>query len=224
MKYWLVLLISLYTLSINATSWWHHGYVITNDEEKIYGQIYVPPHSQTTGGVVISGIDLEGFYSRVLFKEKGFKADYSPDMIREFGFSYKGTDYKFESNCLHYKSIIKSERTRPRFLNVVHRGSISLLRDSRMLQDNVVAADAGRNDYTEYLTYHDFYLYSSDGDLVRLFSSRETNEPREVLKQLGMDKRFLKKIVKINVRDLKDILYQYDLWLSEQDMQVPLAI
>ncbi|MBR8534786.1 hypothetical protein KDU71_04380 [Carboxylicivirga sediminis] len=220
MKYWLLLFISFYTLLSNATNWWYQGYVITNDDEKIYGEIYVPPHSQTTGALVISGIDLEGFYNRVWFKHDGSESDYVPEMIREFGFTYMGSDYKFESTCLHFKSIVKSERTKHRFLNVVHRGNISLLRDCRMFQDGV----AGRSGYPEYLTYYDYYLSSSDGKLIRLFSSNETEDLKMVLEQLGMDKRFLYSIGRIKVRTLADVLYQYDVWLSEQKKPVQVVI
>ncbi len=217
MKYWLILLLSFITSFTQAINWWYDGYVITKENELIYGQVYVPPHSQTTGGIVISGIDLEGFYSRVLFKHDGVKADYSPDMIREFGFTYYGSDYKFESSCLHYKSVVKSERTRHRFLNVVHRGSITLLRDCRMLQHAVAASDAGRNGNIEYLNYYDYYLYSTDRKLIRMFSSEETKDINVVLERLGMHKRFLNSIERVKVRELSDVLYQYDLWLLEQE-------
>ncbi|MBS2210591.1 hypothetical protein KEM09_04215 [Carboxylicivirga mesophila] len=220
MKYWIILLMFFSLSNIYATNWWYDGYAITNDGEKIYGQIYVPPYNQTTGTWVISGIDLEGFYHRVLFKHDGSQSDYAPEMIREFGFTYKGSDYKFESTCLHYKSIIKSERIRHRFLNVVHRGNISLLRDSRILPGYV----AGRSGFPEYITYYDYYLSSSDNKLIRLFSSSETEDLKMVLEQLGMNKRFLDSIGTIKVRTLADILFQYDLWLSERKEPAQLVI
>lgn len=220
MKYWFLLFISFHALFINATNKWYHGYVITNCDEKIYGEVYVPPHSQTTGAGVISGIDLEGFYNRVVFKHDGVKSDYKPEMIREFGFTYMGSEYTFESSCLYYKSIVKSERIKHRFLNVIHRGSISLLRDCRMFQDGV----AGRSGYPEYLTYYDYYLSSPDSELIRLFSSEETEDLKMVLEQIGMDKRFLSSIGRIKVRTLAGILYEYDLWLLAQDEPAILII
>jgi hypothetical protein len=218
----LLVILSIVSIYSNANNRWYKGYVISHNNVLIEGLVYVPIHSQTTGAYNIESVDLEGFYSMVLFKCKDGKFDYTPDKIKEFGFYYLGVDYKFESNLLNYKSVIRSERRKGRFLNVVYRGSISMFRDSRMLSHETVGVGGGRN--VEYLYYYDYYLSSNDKGMMRLFSSKETKDIKQVLKLLGMDQQFLSEIGSVKVRDLKDILIQYDIWLEQHKNRNELSV
>ena len=105
---------------------WMPGYLVNNNNEVIKGHIYLP-FTTVTSGLVVAGIDLEWFYSTVEFFDGETKV-FEPDDIRSFGFTYSGLEYKFVSNLLLYKSIIKSDRSRQRFLQLEYKGAVTLFR------------------------------------------------------------------------------------------------
>ncbi|TLX73074.1 hypothetical protein E9993_16575 [Labilibacter sediminis] len=98
------------------------GYIITQESDTIWGSIKVYTFNRYTGAWVFNGIDLEWCYLEATFKEKGefwFKT-YSPERIKEYGFTYKDQAYIFHSKNISTKSIYKRTRELKQFLNVIY--------------------------------------------------------------------------------------------------------
>lgn len=212
MKYLLIAFLLILAMNINAHERWFKGYITTNNNEIVKGQIFVSGNSPFTNAVVFAGIDLEGFYGVVRFKnDMGKIFIYEPDDIRAFGFSYFGTDYKFVSNLLLFKSLIKSDRARQRFLCLEYKGAVSLFNDCVTLQHDVVGVGGGRN--LEYITYHEYYLYSEEKGLLWVDLRGKANLKHYLIKS-GVNEQFIIEYPDVlKVRELQTILKSYDNWL-----------
>ncbi len=116
------------------------GYIVTEKNDTIHGEIKVHTFNRRTGGFVFNGIDLEWCYLNVSFREKGkfsFKY-YSPSQIKAYEFKYQQQDYIFHRFVITSNSIVKSEREQYQFLNLVNLSSeIGIYRRQRYITDMV---------------------------------------------------------------------------------------
>ena len=187
---------------------WVNGYVKISNTERLEGQIYVSQCNPATSGVTFSGIGLEDFYTRVMFRSRSqSRRVYEPNDIIEFGFTYQLQDYVFQSFVLMYTSMIRHDRTRNRFLCLMYKGTFSLYQDNEMMQWPVCGP--------EYVAYQHYYLYSESIGLTKVEVSKSHKCLKNLLVMYGMDKEFLSAVPDtIGIRDIKQVLIDYDIWLQ----------
>ncbi len=97
------------------------GYIVTENNDTIQGEIKVHSFNRRTGDFVFAGIDLESCYRQVAFRSKGelFFKYYLPEQIKEYAFTYKNQPYLFQRFLIRKKSIVPNERNIYQFLQLV---------------------------------------------------------------------------------------------------------
>ena len=107
------------------------GFIINEQNDTIYGEVKVHQFNRTTGAWCFNQIDLEWCYLKVAFRsnsDKRFKY-FSPNEIVGYEFTYSGQKYIFRSFNVGMKSIVRRERSRFKFLNLVRNSNgISIYR------------------------------------------------------------------------------------------------
>lgn len=202
-------------MSTQVSAKWVDGYYITHNNEEIKGKVLLRRYSPRSGGLNFAGVDFERMYTWVQFKTAEGKKVFEPNEIKEFGFVYKGSSYLFVSAQLPFKSIVKSERIKERFLNVVYKGSLCLMRDDVELCEDIAAVKGG--EINEIVTYSEYYLWSSDKGFTKVEKRGGIKSLKELLVNYGMDSEFLQNVPdNITNRDFVDILSKYDRWLDKR--------
>jgi len=99
------------------------GFIVTEQNDTIYGSIKVNKYNPRTGAYYFFQINLESCYSQIYFKQEGkprFKL-YTPDQIKGYSFNFKDQDYYFHSFLIQSKSIVRSEQSRYAFLILIKK-------------------------------------------------------------------------------------------------------
>jgi len=154
------------------------GYIIKSSSDTIYGEIRVSAFDLYKGGTVLLGINLEPFHSAVYFREsskEGF-SPFTPEDVREFGFLDKSIDYRFRSFVMESNSIVKQERKRLRFLNLIYKGQVSLYRDIVRKDNSYMAGN--RSD--RVIDYYDYYLFDDQHGLKNAAGTKEHKNLKKV--------------------------------------------
>jgi len=187
---------------------WVEGSIETYDDGFIQGKIYVPNFNVYTSGYNTQDIDLSHFYYSVHFKDlNNDRVVLEPHDIKSFRFKFKGIEYFFISKVLCYNSIIRNERTRSCFLNLIFRGAISMCRMSLTISQNP-------DNWS--IPYHDYYLHNDSIGTIKIEKSKDFNSIKDILRYFRMDERYLMKLPEnISIRDVKNILRNYEIWLGE---------
>ena len=118
----LILLSMLFGFNIAGFAINAPGYIITNNQDTIYGIVQLSRFDQVTGGLILNGIEEESFHSRIVFSVKDetrFKT-YFPEMILGFGFTYKSINYMYQRITVQRKSIFKNEKQQYRFMRLIY--------------------------------------------------------------------------------------------------------
>jgi YHS domain-containing protein len=197
---------------------WVDGYIETTDNVRIEGRVKLPKTEFYTGALYIYGFDLSYFYRAVKFHDPlNGKKIYSPNEIKGFSFNYKGEDYYFISQTINYNSLVKSERQKDRFLNVLYKGSLVLLRDELQLNEERIDA--------KIIMYENYYLYDSQLGLTLLEVNKESSSLKEILHKYGISELFLNGFNdNLKIWDIKNILYKYDIWLEQHKNRNELSV
>lgn len=192
------------------------GYIVGNESDTIFGEILIPTYDLLTRGYSINGINLESFYLTVRFKpfKKGIRKAYTPLEISAFGFESEQIHYKFQSFSIYNKSIIKSDRERTRFLNMIYSSKLlemTIYRDVlRQSQYNHSTNSTMR--YQTKVNY-DYYLYHEEYGLKRIEKNEEYNTLIEMLRLYKVDNKFLEQLSpSISFMDVKKVLWEYEKW------------
>jgi hypothetical protein len=107
------------TLDISASKL--IGYIIDNNEDTVYG-IFRLRNMTQTGALLINGFDKESLHSGISFKkndEPSFKT-ILPGAIKEFYFSKDSIEYCYRSFLVEYNSLSYNDKSRLRFLRLLH--------------------------------------------------------------------------------------------------------
>lgn len=196
---------------------WVDAYVETNCNEIIYGKIQLPKMDFYSGALYVKGFDLSYLYRYVKFKSANTgKVIYSPDEIKGYGFTYDGKDYFFITQQINFKSIVKNERQKAYFMSVVYKGSLTLCKYRKQLDEERPVA--------KIILYEEYFIYSEQQGLTKLQVDNEHKSIKTILHKYGVSELFLRNYEKLTVRDVKDVLFQYDLWLSERKEPAQLVI
>ena len=127
------------------------GYIITNNQDTIYGIIQLSHFDQVTGGLILNGIEEESFHSRIVFSVKDetrFKT-YFPEMILGFGFTYKSINYMYQRITVQRKSIFKNEKQQYRFMRLIYSENGNFrYKDVRMISN--AGLESNRDKYLKY--------------------------------------------------------------------------
>lgn len=187
------------------------GFIVKNSSDTIYGEIKVSNFDLYRGGTVLSGINLEPFHSAVEFRENNarrFKS-FTPTDLKGFGFNIESINYRFSTFVIESKSIVKSERKRLRFLNLVLQGEIALYRDI-VRKDNDYMSGAR---YDKIVDYHDYYLFDEKHGLKRVVATKEYKTVKDLLKYYEIDQRFIDRLSpNIRFKDATEVLLEYEKW------------
>lgn len=187
------------------------GYVIRNSSDTLYGEIRVSGTDLYRGETVLSGISLKSLHSSVEFREKGKKHfhSFTPKDIREFGFFDRSINYRFRSFVIEAKSIVKSERKRLRFLNLVWQGEVALYRD--IVQRENYLKTGFLND--KVIDYYDYYLLDEKHGLKRVVATKECKTLKDLLKYYEIDQRFIDQLSpNIRFKDVTEVILEYEKW------------
>lgn len=216
MKGLLIIILFLSTMQLSAK--WVDGFIETKDNNRVVGKIKLPKTEFYSGAWFICGFDLSYLYKAVKFKDvDNVKRIYRPDEIKGFSFRYKQRDYYFFSQIINYKSIVKSERERTYFLNVLYNGSLMLCRNELQLDEERYDA--------KIIMYEDYYLYDSSIGLTKLEVNKNFSSIKDILRKYGMPEQYLKQIkTEVTIRDVKDILNDYDNWLKNKSVHFEAVI
>lgn len=187
------------------------GYIIKNSSDTICGEIRVSAFDLYRGGTVLLGINLEPFHSAVYFREKGKNSfnSFTPKDVREFGFFNKSIEYRFKSFVIESNSIVKSERKRLRFLNLIYKGEVSLYRDI-VRKDNSYM-DGARND--RVIDYYDYYLFDDQHGLRKVTGTKDYKNLKGLLSYYEIDQSFVEQLSpNIRFKDIQMVLIEYEKW------------
>jgi hypothetical protein len=186
------------------------AYIIVEHSDTIHGTIKLNKFSQITSGFILKGFDMESLHYKILFKgnaDKSYKTFY-PEMILGFGFTYNSVNYNFKSFLLEYKSIIKKERLKNRFLYLVYKGKVDLYKDI------VYVNNTGNNSITdENQVYYEYYLFSNWKGLFRVAVNEEIKTIWDLLHQVNFEEEFIREIPEeTKFKDIQTVLEKYDTW------------
>jgi hypothetical protein len=186
------------------------GFIVTNNADTLFGDIKVYSFDRVTGVWIINGIDLQCYHFEVTFRnsiEKKYLT-YKPEDIKGFGFVYKSKKYIFHRFILEPKNMFKPGTKVYRFLSLEHKGKISLYKD-------VIRMTNPSADFISNISnlFFDYYLYDANHDLQKFQVKDEEKSMAEILRNYGFADEYLKELpTKTNLRDIKMILEDYDLW------------
>ncbi|MDP4270153.1 MAG: hypothetical protein Q8909_08500 [Bacteroidota bacterium] len=186
------------------------GFIIKHNCDTIFGEVNISFFDPYSGGFVFYGINLEPFQSVLYFRENNstrFTA-FTPKDIAGFGFTYKSVNYRFKTLLVEYRSIIRSERKRLRFLNLIYQGQLSLYKEIVRKESYFTTGAPNR-----LVDYYDYYLYDDKHGLKRVIPTKEFRTLKDMLQYYGMHPNFIEILPSdARFKDVKYFLEEYDLW------------
>lgn len=195
------------------------GYIIRNSSDTIYGEIRVSGTDLYKGETVLFGTNLKSLHLAVEFREKGENRfhSFTPKDIKEFGFFDKSIDYRFRSFVIESKSIVKSERKRARFLNLVWQGEVALYRD--IVQRENFLKTGFLND--RVIDYYDYYLLDEKHGLRKVVGTKEYKTLKDLLKYYEVDQRFIDQLSpNIRFKDVTEVILEYETWKKKNKRNI----
>jgi len=193
------------------------GYIITNTNDTVYGEVDAFRHNLYPGALVIAGIDLESYYHSVSFKSETDKRakTYTSEDILGFAFTVKSIEYQFRRFKIESNSIAHNERERYCFLNLLLSSELKLYRFAERKQN-----DTSHDFYKDQTSvYYDLYLYSDKKGLRRVLKSKEMKTLIELLRFYEVDEAFLETLPRrTKFKYVKDVLIDYEKWKRDNYM------
>lgn len=187
------------------------GYIITNNSDTIKGDIKLSNFDIYTGGLLLNGINLEQFHSTLHFRattNSGFKRFTAKD-ISGYSFNYKSIRYCFKTFMIESNSIVKSERKKLRFLNLIHQGEIAVYRDIVRKNNYFIT----NNPNSKVIDYSDYYLLDTKHGLTKFSGTNEYKTLIDLLRNYEIDQKFLEQLpTTVRIRDVIEILNAYESW------------
>ena len=187
------------------------GYIINNHMDTIHGEIRLHKWSFTTGYFIIKGYELETLHILVEFREhnRGEYKSYDAEKLFGFGVKYKGKELTYRSTDVDYKSIIKGEQQRTRFLQILYDGQLILYKDVVHVE-NPLAKSKG----DLYKTYNIYYLGKCKSqDIKRMEINNQIVSVRDLLLKLNIESEFINSISEnITLKNFTKVLEDYDVW------------
>lgn len=216
-KRWLsLILITFYQIGIgdNCKACSSRGYIITQNQDTVYGKIQIPWNSITIDIFNLIGFDFESFFYHVSFKsdsDKSYKT-YYPTMISGFGFKHQSTNFVFKSFNLNYKSIFEDRGQGVRFLNLIHRGRLDLYK--HMISINYPVTSPPFADRGKVMKYYEYYIWSDQTKLLWVGPNDQYGTLTELLEKCNIEKDYYLQIPKkADFYDIWNVLVDYDKWL-----------
>lgn len=208
--YLLILFTGLFVTTENCFSKDVAGFIVTNENDTIFGTVQVSKFDQLNGALMLFGYESNSFYSSVVFKSKDQKRfkNYFPENISGFSYSDKDGNFFFKSFKIKHNSIFENEKERYQFLCLVYKGSYELYKDLYFVENTYV-----NKRYEKYQTFTDYYLYSPDKGLFKVDNYHYKNII-DLLKAVQVDKRFIELVPEnICFENIKSLLKIYDSWI-----------
>lgn len=206
-----LLLSNLYTVMANNLP----AYIINLKDDTIKGEIKVSNFDILAGTYQFSDISMKQFHTSVYFKDVNqtrFKT-YNPTDIKEFGFTYKSIYYTYKSFVIATKSMIKTEKEKRKFLQLLYDGEIAVYKDI-IRTNNFYNSNVPNN---KVIDYEEFYLYSNKHGLKKLSTEYEFSTVLSLLEYYEVDKKFLElNESEIEIENIIEILDKYSNWKNDQ--------
>ena len=191
------------------------GYIIRHNCDTIFGEVNISFFDPYSGGFVFYGINLEPFQSVLYFRETRndcFTA-FTPKDIAGFGFTYKSVNYRFKTQLIEYKSIVKSERKRLRFLNLIYQGELAVYKEIER-KENHFRTGIGIPNKT--VNYYNYYLYDDRHGLKRVIPTKEFKTVKDIFQYYEMQPKFLETLPSnARFKDLEYYLEEYYMWTRQ---------
>jgi hypothetical protein len=186
------------------------GFIIRHNCDTIFGEVNISFFDPYSGGFVFYGINLEPFQTQLYFREKNSThfTLYRPNDISGFGFTYKSTNYRFKTLLIECRSIIKSERKRLRFLNLIYQGQLALYKEIVRKESYFTTGNPNK-----LLDYYDYYLYDDKHGLKRVIPTKEFRSLKDIFQFYGLHQKFIEILPSdARFKDVKYFLEEYDMW------------
>jgi hypothetical protein len=207
-----ILFVSLFSGKCRALE--AEGYIIKENSDTVFGTIKLTKFQN--GNVLLNGFNIESLQYQISFKEKDthkFRT-HMPGSIAGFGFTYDYEDYFFTSFIIDYKSVVPTDRQRNRFLCRVYKGKLNLYQ-------NIITVNnpSALNQHNDFTTYYEFFVQNSAKGLLKVQKTKSIQSVRDLLKQFGVDEKFLLEIpLNTDMDEIRNVLQQYDNWLALQQV------
>lgn len=189
------------------------GYIVTNKADTVFGTVKLSNVDRYNGTVSFGEINTEPLHAVLLFKEdknKHFTA-HGPKDILGFGFVYKSGYYRYRSFNIITKSLLKSERIRPRFLKLCFSGKTALYNERTKENRSAISSQ------NHMLDYYDYYLFSDKRGLIKVTQSKQFRIIADLLHYFDFDPAFIARLsASITFRDIHYVLYEYEKWMMTQ--------
>jgi len=218
-KYLMLLLVILFLIGIgdncNASS--SKGYIITQDQDTIYGKIRLPWKSTSIDFFNFSGFDFESMFYIISFKSDADKSyrTYYPTTISGFGFKHRSTNYIFKSFYLNYKSLFEEKGQGYKFINLIHRGKLDLYQ--HMITINYSRESTPFADRGQVMKYYEYYIWSEQTKLLWVGPNKQYGTLLDLLEKCNVDKEYYRQIPKkADFKDIRNVLAEYDKWLKNR--------
>lgn len=212
----MLILVSFCLIGIggNCKAFSSRGYIITQNQDTVYGKIQIPLKSTSIDIFNLIGFDLESFFYHVSFKsdsDKSYKT-YYPTTISGFGFKRRSTNYIFKSFYLNYKSIFEDKGQGYKFINLIHRGRLDLYQ--HMISINYPVTSPSFGDRGQVMKYYEYYIWSDQTKLLWVGPNDQYGTLIELLEKCKIDKDYYREIPKkADFNTIKSVLAEYDKWL-----------
>lgn len=218
-KYLIPILITLCLTGVSdyCTASSSKGYIITQNQDTIYGKISIPWRSTSIDIFNLIGFDFESFFYHISFKkdsDKSYKT-YYPTTISGFGFKHRSTNYIFKSFFLNYKSIFEDKGQGYRFINLIHRGRLDLYQ--HMISVNYPVTSPPFADRGQVMKYYEYYIWSDSTKLLWVGPKDQYRTLIDMLVKCNVDDDYIRQISKkANFKDIRNVLADYDKWLANK--------
>lgn len=214
-----LIILNLVGISYNATAKRTPGYLITNENDTLYGEIKISHFNILTGDFLFRNINLDQFHLEVVFRENEARKFniFKADEILGFGFSHRNQTYIFQSFILTSNTPIKKQKYNPRFLQLFYSGEIALYRDLNRITNYNNRTEAIPILADETFVFYEYYLYSMHQGLNKVEPKEGINTIADLLYLYKVEKEFIEQLPNsYTFKNIKEILIAYDIWLNQQ--------
>ncbi len=214
-----LIILILVGASYNAKAKKVPGYLITNEDDTLYGEIKISHFNILTGDFLFRSIYMDQLHFEVVFRENdtGKFSAFKAGEILGFGFDHRKQSYIFQSFILTSNTPLKREKYTSRFLQLCYLGEVALYRDVNRIAnyDNTTETVPILTDET--FVYYEYYLYNLKEGLNKVEPKEGISTITDLLYLYKLEKEFIEQLPgSYKFKDVKQILISYDIWLNQQ--------
>ena len=201
------------------------GFIINENSDTIFGKIKLSKFDIRTGALLFNGINLEQMHYGIWFRaidSRKFK-NYKATDISGFGFDYKSQHYIYHSFIIESNTKVIKDKKQSKFLQLIYGGSINLYRILERITNGINGVDASSDwNRDQSFIYYDYFLYEKTIGLTKVEISDSIRTINQLLIKYDFDSEYIKNLKsETNLKDIKSVLIDYDLWLKHKKKSTP---